>query len=92
MLLDDPALPVGHIEALLDELRVHFATEQHFAESRGMDFSKHAERHREMLLAVTKALADVLDGQADIFGVLRYVEYWFERHIALEDRPLGRAG
>lgn len=89
LLLDDPALPVDHIEALLDELRVHFTTEQHFAESRGIDFSKHAERHREMLAAVSKALADVLDGQTDIFGVLRYVEYWFERHIAQEDRPLG---
>ncbi|RIX48996.1 MAG: hemerythrin [Rhodocyclales bacterium GT-UBC] len=92
LLIDDPALPVSHIEALLDELRVHFATEQHFAESRGFDFSHHAERHREMLAAVTKALGDVLNGQSDIFGVLRYVEYWFERHIAQEDRMLAQPG
>ena len=29
--------------------------------------------------------------EADVFGLIRYVEYWFERHITEEDKGLGES-
>lgn len=87
--LSGNSLPAAEAEGLLAELRQHFATEEEFAGTVQMDFSRHSMRHQGMLEAVSKALNDAVEGRADIFGVLRYIEYWFERHIAQDDMPLG---
>jgi hypothetical protein len=42
-----------------------------------------------MVAAIEKGLTEVIEGKQDVFSVLRYVDYWFERHIVEEDRPLG---
>jgi hypothetical protein len=43
-----------------------------------------------MLAAITHAVNEVREGRMDVFSVLRYIEYWFERHIREEDLNLGR--
>lgn len=78
-------------DELIAALREHYATEERLAGEIGMDFSAHAENHRNMLQLVGKALNEVAEGRADLFGTLRYVEYWFERHIAQDDMCLGAA-
>ena len=69
-------------------MRKHFSTEAHYAAEAGIDFTAHTIRHQTMLEQVTKALKGASAANADVFGVLRYVEYWFERHIANEDQEL----
>lgn len=81
-------LPANEADALIARLRKHFATEAHYAAEAGIDFAAHTLRHQTMLEQVAKALKGASAANADVFGVLRYVEYWFERHIAQEDREL----
>lgn len=86
--LKNSFLPAADAADLLATLRTHFATEEELAAQAKIDFSRHASQHQQMFGDVSKALNDAVAGQADIFGVLRYIEYWFERHIAQEDRQL----
>ena len=81
-------LPANEADALLARLRRHFATEARYAAEAGIDFAAHTIRHQTMLEQVTKALKGASAANTDVFGVLRYVEYWFERHIAHEDQEL----
>lgn len=78
-------LPLSEAEALLQDLREHYRTEEKLAEATGIDFSEHARQHEVMLLAAGKTLKEVVEGRANVFGLLRYLDYWFERHIAEED-------
>lgn len=87
--LEEKRLPRAEAEALLDALREHYVTEEHFAQKLQMDFSVHVRQHEVMLRAVSKTLNEVLAGRANVFSLLRYLEYWFERHIADEDMVLG---
>lgn len=87
--LRDRVLLAADAESLACALREHYATEEQLAEQLGMDFSVHANDHQSMLKTVGKALNDVVEGRADMFGTLRYIEYWFERHILIDDMPLG---
>ena len=82
-------LPDAEADELLQALQAHFATEERLALAAGYDFSEHAIKHETMLAAIHKGLAKVREGSKDIFSVLRYVEYWFERHISEEDKALG---
>lgn len=88
--LRDGFLPLDEAERLLLALQDHYATEERLAAEAGMDFADHARGHREMLELVRKALHEVAEKRGDVFGTLRYVEYWFERHITQEDMCLGR--
>lgn len=83
-------LPQADSEALLQALRVHCATEEKLATGSGLNFSDHGKKHKKMLAAISKAIIDVHEGRMDVFSVLRYIEYWFERHIREEDLNLGR--
>lgn len=87
--LEQNGLPVAEAEALLDNLAVHFATEEKFALDAGIDFGLHGERHRKMLASVRKMLAGVIAGELDAFSLVRYLDYWFERHIREDDKSLG---
>ena len=84
------ALPVVEAEALMLALREHCATEERLATAAGLDFSLHAVKHGKMLKSIAKTLADVQAGKMDVFSLIRFVEYWFERHISEEDKSLGR--
>ena len=86
--LQNNYLPADDAEGLLAYLQEHFSTEERLASEANMDFSSHADRHRTMINDVARALHSAVAGQADIFGVLRYIEYWFERHIVHEDMRL----
>lgn len=81
-------LPANEADALLARLRQHFVTEAHYASQAGIDFAAHTQRHQTMLDQVAKALKGASAANTDVFGVLRYVEYWFERHIAQEDQHM----
>ena len=83
-------LPLADSESLLQALRVHCATEEKLATSSGLNFSEHGKKHKKMLAAISKAIVEVQEGRMDVFSVLRYIEYWFERHIREEDLNLGR--
>lgn len=89
--LEQNALPVAEAEALLEALAVHFATEEKFALDAGIDFGRHGEKHRRMLAGVRKMLDGVIVGELDAFSLIRYLDYWFERHIREEDKMLGRS-
>lgn len=83
-------LPTVMAEQLLQALREHFRTEESLAKSVGCDFAEHQQSHAEILVAIEKGLADACNGTKDVFGVLRFLEYWFERHIREKDISLGR--
>lgn len=88
--LRDGCMPVAESDGLLVALSEHYATEERLAEEAGLDFAEHARAHREMLELVSRAFQDLAQKRGDVFGTLRYVEYWFERHIVQEDMCLGR--
>jgi hemerythrin len=82
-------LPLDRAEALLMALQEHFNTEERLAFAVGHDFAEHALKHEKMMAVIRNGIAKVNAGTKDVFGLLRYVEYWFERHIAEEDKALG---
>lgn len=82
-------LPLGELDELMQTLRAHCATEERLAHEAGLDFSCHALKHEKMLGAIAKAIAEVGEQKTDVFSILRYIEYWFERHIREEDQNLG---
>lgn len=88
--LKGTGLPAAEAESLLKALRDHYDTEQRLAEELKQDFSSHARQHEVMLLAVSKTLKEVVEGRANVFPLLRYLDYWFERHIIEEDRIFDR--
>lgn len=88
--IETNALPAGDAESLLETLHVHCATEERLAKKSGLSFAEHGRKHQAMLSAITRAVREVQEGKIDVFSVLRYVEYWFERHITEEDLNLAR--
>lgn len=76
-------------EALFSTLVVHCQTEERLAGEAGLDFRRHGEKHRVMLRSIRKMLDDMENPDADVFSLIRYIDYWFERHIQEEDRNLG---
>lgn len=84
---DDPAIEV--FDDLLTFLGHHFATEERIAREVGLEFSQHAKTHHDNLYVLSKALDEVRRKARDVYSFLRYVEFWFERHILEEDKPFG---
>lgn len=84
-------LPANEAAGLLAALEEHYATEAQWAAEFSVDFTAHGRSHQKMLGMVSKALNEAVEGRADVFSTLRYIEYWFERHIAHEDSKLGEA-
>jgi hemerythrin-like metal-binding protein len=82
-------LPPDDAAQLLEALTVHCATEESLAKHAGLDFAVHAKKHSEMLKGIGKTVNEVQQGRMDVFSLIRYIEYWFERHITEEDKPLG---
>lgn len=82
-------LPNEQAEALLESLRVHCATEEALALEASLDFAVHAGKHQAMLKGIAKTLEHVRQERMDVYSLIRYIEYWFERHIREEDMALG---
>lgn len=89
--IDRNLLKQEDADALLESLRQHFVTEAHFAEQAGLDFGVHDKRHEEMYRTVALALEQGIQRMGSVFGMSRYLQYWFERHIVQDDLPIGRA-
>lgn len=89
--IDQNGLRREDADALLESLRRHFDTEEQFAEGMGLDFSAHRTRHEQMYRTVALALDRGVLRLESVFGVVRYLQYWFERHIAHDDQPLSNA-
>lgn len=84
--LETGRLPTDRTNELLAALWAHFATEEHLAEAVGMPFAEHTEKHQNLLDTLTKAFVEVNAGRREVFSLLRYIDYWFERHISDDDR------
>jgi hemerythrin-like metal-binding protein len=87
--IEHNAYQPNEAEALFSALLVHCRTEERLAGEAGLDFRRHGEKHRLMLRSIRKMLDDMENPDADVFSLIRYIEYWFERHIQEEDRNLG---
>lgn len=88
--VESNCLPAEDGARLLEILRVHCATEEALAREAGLEFSSHAAKHQQMLKGIAKTLDEVRDGHTDAFSLIRYLEYWFERHIREEDIGFGK--
>lgn len=84
---DAPGIEV--FDDLLVFLGHHFATEERIAQETGLEFSQHAKAHHDSLYMLGRVLGEVRDRAYDIYAFLRYLEFWFERHILEEDKPFG---
>lgn len=84
---DEGGLPDAQFERLLNRFEQHFSTEERIAEAAGLEFAQHARVHRTQLRTMRRALEEVLAGVRDVHSFLRFVEFWFERHIQQEDQP-----
>lgn len=87
--IDMNCMPLDEADALFTALSIHCETEEHFAKKAEIDFSTHAFKHQKMLRGIYRTLQEVRDGRMDVFSLIRFIEYWFERHIIDEDKPLG---
>jgi hemerythrin len=91
MSIEQNSLPLERAEALFDLLVEHCATEERLALDAGLDFRVHREKHARMLKGIRKMLNEVEHEMLDVFTLIRYIDYWFERHISEEDKGLGVA-
>ncbi|WP_291991795.1 hemerythrin family protein [Candidatus Accumulibacter sp. ACC003] len=78
---------LDEFDSLINYLEWHFTSEERLALLRGVPFAEHARVHEENLQMLRKALRGVRDGSRDVHSFLRFMEYWFERHINEEDKP-----
>lgn len=85
------ALPQSEAEALYQTLVEHCDSEAGLAAAAGVDFTKHNQKHQAMLTGIRKMINKVLHERLDVFSLIRYVDYWFERHILEEDKHLAEA-
>lgn len=86
--MDTDRLPLHEAETLYRVLVEHCALEEGLARAAGLEFGRHGMKHQKMLQTIRKMLDEVIAGHVDVFSLLRYVDYWFERHIVDEDRAL----
>lgn len=87
--IESNCLPAEDAAKLLEVLRVHCATEEALAREAGLEFSVHTAKHQQMLKGIAKTIEEVHEGHTDAFSLIRYLEYWFERHIREEDIGFG---
>ncbi len=88
--IEQNGLPKARLDDLLDYLALHFRTEEALAEAAGLPFDNHFASHQHTLDMLRRWGDRVLAGELDVFGFLRYLEIWFERHILHEDLPFAR--
>ena len=79
-------LPVEKVHALIDFLAEHFATEERLAQAAKIEFLVHGQEHARNLRLLKKAVGELENGKLDRHTFLRYIEYWFEQHIADFDK------
>ena len=75
------------VKRLLQQIGKHFATEEEIAEKAGLLFAEHSKVHNDNLQQMKDSFDLVTDGLADTTAFLRYVDFWFMRHILQFDKP-----
>lgn len=89
--LETNSLPFDEAEALLAFLNKHFAMEYELAARYDIRFADHDAKHRNTAARITRGIAEVSNGRQNVFSLLRFLEYWFERHILEDDKSLAEA-
>ncbi len=79
-------LPAAEVRELIDFLANHFATEERLAQGAKIEFFLHGQEHVRNLRLLDKAVNELENGKLDRHTFLRYLEYWFEQHIADFDK------
>jgi len=77
-------------DALYVMLTTHFETEASMAEKAGGDFKGHETAHINMLEVVSKTLNQMSSKNSDLYSLIRYINYWFEKHILSYDLTLAK--
>lgn len=81
-------VPDDELDSLLDFLAEHFATEEQMAREANLSFEAHIRTHNAVLRGIRRLAGLVHEGDADVYGLIKYIEYWFEKHILDEDKHL----
>lgn len=87
---DSTPMPQLKRDALHQMLESHFETEAHLAEKAGLNFSYHEAAHDNMLDMVMRSLNQMSSKNSDLYSLIRYIGYWFEKHILDYDIQLAR--
>ncbi len=87
---DSIPMPQLKRDALQQMLESHFETEAHLAKTAGIDFSHHEAVHINMLDVVLKTLNQMASKNSDLYSLIRYIDYWFEKHILNYDIQFAR--
>ena len=87
---DSIPMPQLKRDALHQMLSSHFETEAYLAQAAGVDFSHHEEAHVNMVGVVLKTLNQMSSKNSDLYSLIRYIGYWFEKHILSFDIQLAR--
>lgn len=86
--LERNEVPAAELDALINFLHDHFETEERLAREAAMNFSSHARKHQTVLKGIQRIADHVRNGEADVYSLIKYIEYWFEKHIVDEDKAL----
>ena len=85
---DSNPIPQLKRDALHQMLESHFETEAHMAKLANIDFSFHETAHVNMLDMVMRSLNQMSSKNSDLYSLIRYIGYWFEKHILNYDIQL----
>jgi hemerythrin len=83
-------VPLEKRNALRNVLIDHFATEFALAKRSKLDFDLHGKAHANMFKVVSQALDQMSTNNSDLYSLIRYIDYWFEKHILDYDIPMAR--
>lgn len=78
-------------EALYQTYRSSTVTARQTRRCRRLTSPEHNQKHQAMLAGVPQMIDEVLHERLDVLSLIRYVDYWFERHILDEDKHLAEA-
>lgn len=85
--LDSGELPVIGFQHLLQLIEQHFAAEEALAAQAAIPFAEHTKVHHDNLQQMRDTFDIVQNGLSDPVAFIRYVDFWFLRHIVLFDKP-----
>ena len=80
-------LHTQRVQRLLVLIGQHFATEEQLAKKAALPFAEHAKVHNDNLQQMRDSFDLVAEGLSDTNAFLRYVDFWFMRHILQFDKP-----
>ena len=85
--MDRGELPVAGFQHLLQLIKQHFAAEEELAAQAAIPFAEHTKVHHDNLQQMRDSFDIVQNGLSDPIAFIRYVDFWFLRHIVQFDKP-----